>query len=747
MARKKMPDNQLKEKKKTEIKKSEKIKPEKKKKEKVKPEKKEPEKVKSEKKKSEKQKTEKRITDKQKPEKIKIEKVPGQSQHLRTKLIIAFFAPIFLFILTIALIYSVSSTTLEEAYEDAANSSVVTLGKYYDLVFENVKLMSTRLSVNETLTDYYSGGGKQTESMLMNTKLVINGELVADEYISQIVVIAQTGKACTDKGPINDDVYTAFCESEEGKYVQENIVEDMWIESHPSIDEFTGKGTDLYGMSYVRILRSTNNKPVGYIIIDVKRDFLQSILDNAKISDQSVQGLVMGEGAQIVSGNEKIAFSETEFYQKAASLEEDQGREYVIYNGREILFTYHKLENNMMVCAVMPKEEIMAGAQRILQYAVIAVVLCALAAILLGIIISGSISKALNSANRALKKTADGDLTGQIATKRKDEFRALTSNIAEMIKSMKGLIKKMTNVSSFVSSSAEAVRGNSQVLLEVANQMNGAVMDINGGIVQQTIDTEQCASQMEDLSNKIEEVHRRATQVNELTEEAKNAVNEGMFIVKDLEEKVDNSTEITRAIIAEIDELSRESSAIGSIIETINEIADETNLLSLNASIEAARVGEAGRGFAVVSAEIRKLADQSGNAGMQIAEIINHIQERMATTIKTAQKAGDIVVTQSAALGSTINVFNNINEQIQELGENISHIVYSVNGIEDAKEDTMAAIESISATSNETEAASSELGNSSQRLMNAAQELSDAVVRLQDGAEDLDNSVKIFKIE
>ena len=282
-------------------------------------------------------------------------------------------------------------------------------------------------------------------------------------------------------------------------------------------------------------------------------------------------------------------------------------------------------------------------------------------------------------------------------------------------------------------------------MLEVANQMNGAVMDINGGIVQQTIDTEQCASQMEDLSNKIEEVHKRATQVNELTEEAKNAVNEG--IVKDLEEKVDSSTEITRAIIAEIDELSKESSAIGSIIETINEIADETNLLSLNASIEAARVGEAGRGFAVVSSEIRKLADQSGNAGMQIAEIINHIQERMATTIKTAQKAGDIVVTQSAALGSTINVFNNINEQIQELGENITHIVYSVNGIEDAKEDTMAAIESISATSNETEAASSELGNSSQRLMNAAQELSDAVVRLQDGAEDLDNSVKIFKIE
>lgn len=744
MAKIKMPDIKTFKKEKTEKKKIEKKpavkekKPQKEKKEKP---------AKAEKIKKEKIKQEKPRQEKAKAEKIKMGKAPGQTQSLRTKLIIAFFAPICLFILTSVLIYSVSSVTLTDAYEDSANSSVVTLGKYFDLVLQNVELMSTRLSVNETITDYYSGGTRQTESMLMNAKLAINSELVADEYISQIVVIAQTGKACTDKGPVKEDMYTAFCESEEGKYVQENIVDNIWIESHPSIDEFTGKGTDVYGMSYVKVLKSATNKPVGYIIIDVKRDFLQSILDNAKISDQSIQGLVMPRGGQIVSGSGEMMFAETEFYKKAASLEAEQGGEYVVYNGQEILFAYRRLDNEMMVCAVLPKEEIMAGAQRILQYSIISVVVCALVAILFGVVLSGSISKALYNANKALKKTADGDLTAQIVTKRKDEFRFLSMNITEMIKSMKGLIKKMTNVSSYVSSSAEAVSGNSQLLLDVMNQMNSAVMDINGGIVQQARDTEQCALQMEDLSNQIEEVHKRTTQVNELTKETKEAVNEGMVIVQDLGEKVESSTEITREIIAEIDELSKESLAISSIIETINEIAEETNLLSLNASIEAARVGEAGKGFAVVSTEIRKLADQSGKAGMQIAEIINHIQERMSATIKTAQKAGDIVSTQSEALGSTVKVFHSINEQIQELVENITHIVHSVNGIEVAKEDTMSAIGSISATVNETEAASSELGNSSSKLLNAAQELNEAVLRLKEGAQDLDNSVKIFKIE
>lgn len=675
------------------------------------------------------------------------EKGTGRSRHLRTKLIIAFLAPICLFVLASVMIYSVSSTALTSAYEDSADSSVVTLGKYFDLVFENVELMSTRLSVNDSVTGYYSGGTRQTESMLMNVKLAINNELVADEYINQIVVISQAGKACTDKGPIDEDVYNAFCESEEGKYVQENLTEHLWIEAHPSIDVFTGKGTDQYGMSYVSVLKNAYNKPVGYIIIDVKRDFLKNILDEAKISDQSTQGLVLNSGGQIVSGNEEFLFAEMEFYQEALADEKEQGGEYAAYDGREVLFVYRKLDNNMMVCAMLPKEEMMAGAHRILQYSAVSVVICALAAILLGILLSGSISKALNKVNKALKKTADGDLTTQLATRRKDEFRALSVNITEMIKSMKGLIKKMTHVSNFVSDSAEAVSGNSQILLGVMNQMNGAVQNINSGIVQQAKDTQECAGQMEDLSNKIAEVHKRTTQVNELTKETKDAVNEGMIIVQNLGEKVEDSTQITREIVAEIETLSKESSDISSIIETINEIAEETNLLSLNASIEAARVGEAGKGFAVVSTEIRKLADQSGKAGMQIAGIIHHIQERMAETIRTAKRADNIVGTQSEALDDTVRVFHNINEQIQELGENVTCIVSSVNGIEAAKEDTMSAIENISATANETEAASAELSSSSHKLLNAAQELDEAVSRLREGAGDLDNSVKIFKID
>lgn len=233
----------------------------------------------------------------------------------------------------------------------------------------------------------------------------------------------------------------------------------------------------------------------------------------------------------------------------------------------------------------------------------------------------------------------------------------------------------------------------------------------------------------------------------EIAQEAQGAIENGMVIVANLGEKVQGTTEVTETIIREIRELNKESIAINSIIGTINEIAEQTNLLSLNASIEAARAGEAGRGFAVVSEEIRKLAEQSGNAGNQIGEIINHIQERLAATIETAGLAGESVAFQTEALNNTVDVFKNISQQVSKLAEDVEKITQSVGGIEQAKDDTMNAIESISTTSNQTESASEELARSTEKQLQAVEVLNDAVKRLQMDAEDLDTSVSIFKVQ
>lgn len=668
---------------------------------------------------------------------------------IQVKLIGAFMIPVILFVIIGFMIYSKCSTTLNSTFEASANTSVGTLEEYLGLGFENIELMATRLSINSAITSYYTGSEVKSESMLMDTKVALSNESTADKFIDHIIVCAKSGTACSEKGAIRGDVYNAFVESEEGKNVESEIgMGSMWISSHPAIDEVTGYDSDEYALSLVTVLKNNSNKSVGYIIIDVKTSFIQDILDNAQISDNSIKGFVLEDGSQVLSGDSDIKFTDTDFYQEALAGENLQGSKEVSYEGADYLFTYSRIEGtNMLVCAMVPQKEIMAGAQAILRYTLIAVAICAVIAIVVGSVLASGISKAIRKVNRVLKKTSDGDLTGQISMKRKDEFNVLSSSITNMIGSMKDLILKMTNVSGHVSDSAVQVGTNSEVLLEVTKNITEAVDYINSGISQQAQDTESCLEQMNGLAERINVVHENTDEISEIAQEAQGAIENGMVIVANLGEKVQGTTEVTETIIREIRELNKESIAINSIIGTINEIAEQTNLLSLNASIEAARAGEAGRGFAVVSEEIRKLAEQSGNAGNQIGEIINHIQERLAATIETAGLAGESVAFQTEALNNTVDVFKNISQQVSKLAEDVEKITQSVGGIEQAKEDTMNAIESISTTSNQTESASEELARSTEKQLQAVEVLNDAVKRLQMDAEDLDTSVSIFKVQ
>lgn len=668
---------------------------------------------------------------------------------IQVKLIGAFMIPVILFVIIGFMIYSKCSTTLNSTYEASANTSVGTLEEYLGLGFENIELMATRLSINSAITSYYTGSEVKAESMLMDAKVALSNESTADKFIDHIIVCAKSGTACSEKGAIRGDVYNAFAESEEGKNVESEIgMGSMWISSHPAIDEVTGYDSDEYALSLVTVLKNNSNKSVGYIIIDVKTSFIQDILDNAQISDNSIKGFVLEDGSQVLSGDSDIKFTDTDFYQEALTGENLQGSKEVSYEGADYLFTYSRIEGtNMLVCAMVPQKEIMAGAQAILRYTLIAVAICAVIAIVVGSVLASGISKAIRKVNRVLKKTSDGDLTGQISMKRKDEFNVLSSSITNMIGSMKDLILKMTNVSGHVSDSAVQVGTNSEVLLEVTKDITEAVDYINSGISQQAQDTESCLEQMNGLAERINVVHENTDEISEIAQEAQGAIENGMVIVANLGEKVQGTTEVTETIIREIRELNKESIAINSIIGTINEIAEQTNLLSLNASIEAARAGEAGRGFAVVSEEIRKLAEQSGNAGNQIGEIINHIQERLAATIETAGLAGESVAFQTEALNNTVDVFKNISQQVSKLAEDVEKITQSVGGIEQAKEDTMNAIESISTTSNQTESASEELARSTEKQLQAVEVLNDAVKRLQMDAEDLDTSVSIFKVQ
>ena len=664
---------------------------------------------------------------------------------IKVKLFVAFLVPIALFVVTGILIYSKCSNTLIENSETSTYTTLSTLNEYFESGFEAASLIATRLSINETVINAYSSGA--TTTMANDAKVAVSNEATADYLVAYITIIGEDNDTASSKGVLSGEAYQAFVDSPAGQLVAASDKRITWIGSHPEMDEVLRYETSDYALSGVMPFTDRFNKPAGYIIIDIKTEYVADILTNANFGEGSIVGLVNSDGSETTSGKEDFAFFAQDFYQEALSTGESGSKDQK-YSGTDYSYVYTPVESTGgMVCALVPKDNILSGVKTIQIYLVVAIFICAVFALVLGNLIANNIAKAIVLVNKILKKTSGGDLTSTLNLNRKDEFKALSFNLTNMIVSMKTLIQKMMHVSGTLSESAGTVSDNAQLLFDVTKNITDAVGYIDDGISQQSTDTESCLNQMSDLATKINVVQQNVSEIDNLTATTKSAVNDGMVIVTDLSSHVNDTTNVTKEIIEEINVLNQDALSINEIIETIEDIAEETDLLSLNASIEAARAGEAGRGFAVVADNIRKFAERSNEAAGEIRKIVGALQNRMAHTIKTAGKASEIVAQQETSLNSTINIFSQIRDHVAQLSHDLENINSSIEGMELAKNDTMLAIESISATSNETEAAANELSKSVERQLHSVEELNEAVRHLQENALDLDTSVSIFKIE
>ncbi len=667
---------------------------------------------------------------------------------IQTKLIVAFMIPVVLFVVVGMINYSISEQGLKENAESLTYTSVDTLKEYFELGFQSIELTGTRICVNSDVNSHF--GGLYENTFELDAKTAVVTEAVADKYILNIVAFSENQKnSLSNTGVVKGkDLYNTFVGSATGKEVEQKMENGKcWISTHPEVDDMMNYSDNQYALSYVNEILDSNNKPVGYLLIDVKSSFIKDILDNAKVGSNSIKGFVTSDGKEVISGPKGFKFSDKKFFNEIKNSKEG-GYKYVSYKGESYLFLYDKVSyGDGIVCVLVPKAVIVEKANDIRLFTVLTIIACCIIAVVIGSILALGISKTINKINDVMKQTAEGDLTGKLQVNRKDEFRLLSGNIGNMIFSIKKLIKKMTRVSEQVQDSAVQVNDNSDVLYEATKDIKTSIEFIEQGLIQQSEDTESCLRQMSDLSDRINAVSDSTVEIGNIANKTQETVNNGMGIVTELGERVKDTTDITKNIIEDIASLEQESRAINSIISTINEIAEETNLLSLNASIEAARAGEAGRGFAVVSDEIRKLAEQSSEAAEQISEIIDRIQSRVKVTISTAMKAEDIVNYQAEALGTTVNVFQEIRGQVDTLAQDLDTISVSVKGMEEAKNDTMEAIASISTTSNETEAASTELTKSAERQMQAVEVLNTAVKQLQLNSNELDESISVFKVD
>ena len=439
--------------------------------------------------------------------------------------------------------------------------------------------------------------------------------------------------------------------------------------------------------------------------------------------------------------------ADKDFFQEFLNSEEEIFTKDVEFDGTSYIFVASKIEGTTAcVATLVPQTTVTAQAIEIKNTTILVVIIAVVFASLIGVIVSTGISSAISHMLKQTKKVAEGDLTVTVATKKKDEFRILADGLSGMIAHTKHLIAKVEGISGNLVDSVEAVTSSATVIYEASDHIHGAAGEIEAGVNQQADESVSCLDQMDSLSHKLEKLNQNTKIINEIVHVTAGAVGDGVYNMDSLNEKTKSTTSITKNVIETIQLLEVKSRSIGAIVNAIDDIAEQTNLLSLNASIEAARAGAAGKGFVVVADEIRKLAEQSSVSANKIEEIIDEIVDSTSKAVKIAMEAQEIVHEQEVAVSSTTSSFENIDNQIKKLSRALEDILVSVQEIDSARIQTLAAIENISAVSEENASASTTVNDAAAKQLDMVVQLEETAKILSEHANELAESIKQFKV-
>jgi methyl-accepting chemotaxis protein len=667
---------------------------------------------------------------------------------IRAKILIAVFIPILMMACFGYISYDKSSSAIITNYENSTTDTLNAVSNYLNLGLTTVSDKAIEFSLSQYVQDYYLRTNEKDTLDNINALRKLKEQSIVvretNDFIYAIHIMANVGSAISTFGSTGTDFYQKFADSDLAKTIEANPAKNQWVGFHNDIDTLLKEKSDEYAMAYVTEMSVSK----GIIIMDISKEQILKSLNGIKNGDGSIVGFITGDGREILTSEDsKNVFTESSFYKDAQESKEASYHNYVTYNDSSYLFVGSKVgDTGAMVCALIPKAKILEQAKDIKDLSLVFVIVACIIALIIGTYIAGDIGKAISKLMKSITQASKGDLTAKFDTKRKDEFFVLSKGLTDMTKGMSNLIGEVAGVGTKVSGSADILSSTSEKILEATKDISLTIDEIERGVVQQASDTEHCLGQMSNLSDKINQVYSSTYEIEKIANNTKGIVGDGLVIIDELNDKSKSTANVTQMVIKDIEALEIQSKNIGNFVGIINEIASQTNLLSLNASIEAARAGDAGRGFAVVADEIRKLADQSVKAASEIQGIVTEIQNKTQGTVQSARQAEGIVETQTDALKKTIKVFEDINNHVGSLVTNLDNISIGVKGIETAKEDTLDAIRNISAVAQQTAAASEEVSATANSQISSVENLSQSALELASDAKNLESAIQMFKI-
>lgn len=596
------------------------------------------------------------------------------------------------------------------------------------LIFESEKASNKIIqnSMNTSATLASNHISKQLEDYMNIVTLLGKDNVVSStksaekkaEYLDTFVeTYGFTSANILDENGISINDGTDFSDRE---YVK------LALEGKTNVSDITlSKYTGTYGVSIAAPIYDNNNSIKGVVYFRLDINFIEDIIDTIKMSDNSYAYLLDDEGNIIVHPNHDLIlqYNIKDKENNISSIADDilsgkAGNGIYYYDDKEITCGFGPVlnTNGWSIVIAAPESDFSKDINFVRTILIILIIVAIILAIIISTIIAAGISKPINNVKDALLEVAAGNLEVRVGTSTgSDEVAVLQNTTASLVETLSGIIGQANSILGSISRYDLTIRNMDQYPGDF-DSLSKSVNFIKSTLNQLIVEVQNAVVSVDTGSRELAQATSALSQGTVAQANSIQVLDENLGVIVDkinrnfeneetvnrqlgeLDFQINNANNQMKELLNVVGKIETMSSSIKKIVATIDDIAFQTNILSLNASVEAARAGEYGNGFAVVAEEVRGLAQKCGESSRKTEELINdclkYINEAKICADATFGSLSDIVINSS----EIAQAFETISEDTKEQTEKTKGFQVEIHNISDVIQTNTATVEETAAS-------------------------------------------------